>query len=61
MMQLHLPYILLYLAYHWRDAVTQIFDNYVESDILTRVEVGEPVGWCTRMIVVAKKRWQTPE
>ena len=43
------------IAYHWRDAVTQILDNYVDSGILTHVEVGEPVEWCTRMIVIAKK------
>ena len=43
------------LPHHWRDEVEQLLKSHVDMGIITPVEVGEPVDWCTRMITVAKK------
>ena len=40
---------------HWRDQVKATLDRMVENGIITPVNVGEPVDWCTRMVSVAKK------
>ena len=33
------------IAHHWRNDVKELLDKYVETGIVTRVEVGEPVDW----------------
>ena len=40
---------------HWRDAVKAGLDHDVQLGVLEPVPVGEPVTWCHRMVVCAKK------
>jgi len=40
---------------HWREAVKQGLDQDVRLGVIEPVPVGEPVTWCHRMVVCAKK------
>ena len=40
---------------HWRDEVKAGLDRNVELGVLEPVPVGEPVTWCHRMVICAKK------
>ncbi|XP_071478837.1 uncharacterized protein [Diadema antillarum] len=40
---------------HWRDAVKAGLDHDVQLGVLEPVPIGEPVTWCHRMVVCAKK------
>ena len=40
---------------HWQDDVKAGIDRDVELDVLEPVPVGEPVTWCHRMVICAKK------
>ena len=40
---------------HWQDAVKAGIDQDVRLGVLEPVPVGEPVTWCHRMVVCAKK------
>lgn len=40
---------------HWRDAVKTGLDHDVQLGVLEPVPIGEPVTWCHRMVVCAKK------
>ena len=40
---------------HWRDAVEAGLDHDVQLGVLELVPIGEPVTWCHRMVVCAKK------
>lgn len=40
---------------HWREQVKASLDRDVRLGVLERVPVGEPVSWCSRMVIVAKK------
>ena len=37
---------------HWCDQVKATLDKMVGKGIITPVDVGEPVDWCTRMVSV---------
>jgi hypothetical protein len=41
--------------HHWRKAVDELLEKWVKKGILTKVPVGEPVDWCTRLVPVQKK------
>ena len=43
------------IAFHFQDPVKIMLDNWTQRQIITPVVVGEPVDWCTRMVVVTKK------
>ena len=40
---------------HWRDQVKAALDRDVRLGVIEPVPVGEPVTWCHRMVVTAKK------
>ena len=40
---------------HWKDEVKASLDKDVASGIIESVPIGEPVSWCSPMVVVAKK------
>ena len=40
---------------HWRDAVKAGLDHDVQLGVLEPVPVGEPVTWCHRMVVCARR------
>ena len=40
---------------HWRDAVKAGLDQDVKLGVIEPVPIGEPVTWCHRMVVCAKK------
>ena len=40
---------------HWRDAVKEGLDRDVRLGVIEKVPVGDPVTWCHRMVVCAKK------
>ncbi|XP_063956770.1 uncharacterized protein LOC135154494 [Lytechinus pictus] len=40
---------------HWRDAVKADLEHDVQLGVLEPVPIGEPVTWCHRMVVCAKK------
>lgn len=40
---------------HWRDTVKKGLDQDVQLGVIEPVPVGEPVTWCHRMVVCAKK------
>ena len=40
---------------HWRDAVKDGLDQDVRLGVLEKVPIGDPVTWCHRMVVCAKK------
>ena len=44
---------------HWQDEVKAGLDRDVELGVLEPVPVGEPVTWCHRMVICAKKERQT--
>ena len=43
------------VAFHLKQAVEELLDSWIAREIITPVRVGEPVNWCTRMVVVTKK------
>ena len=43
---------------HWRDAVKAGLDQDVRLGVIEPVPIGEPVTWCHRMVVCAKKSGQ---
>ena len=43
------------VPFHWQEAVKAGLDRDVELGVLEAVPVGEPVTWCHRMVVCAKK------
>jgi len=43
------------VALHWQDAVKAGLDQDVDLGVIEPVPVGEPVTWCHRMVVCAKK------
>ena len=43
------------VALHWQDAVKAGLDQDVKLGVIEPVAVGEPVTWCHRMVVCAKK------
>ena len=43
------------VPYHWKDRVKQDLDADVARQIICPVPVGEPVKWCSKMLVTAKK------
>ena len=43
---------------HWKEQVKSDLDRDVEDGIIEKVPVGEPVQWCSPMVVTAKKRRQ---
>ncbi len=43
------------VALHWQDAVKAGLDQGVRMGVIEPVPVGEPVTWCHRMVVCAKK------
>ena len=40
---------------HWQDSVKAGLDRDVRLGVLEPVPVGEPVTWCQRMVICAKK------
>lgn len=40
---------------HWRDAVKDGLDQDVRLGVLEQVPIGDPVTWCHRMVICAKK------
>ena len=40
---------------HWRDAVKAGIDQDIKLGVLEAVPIGQPVTWCHRMVVCAKK------
>ena len=40
---------------HWRDAVKEGLDQDVHLGVIEQVPIGNPVTWCHRMVVCAKK------
>ena len=40
---------------HWQDAVKAGLDRDVRLGVLEPISVGEPVTWCHRMVICAKK------
>ena len=40
---------------HWKDQIKADLDRDVEDGIIEKVPVGEPVQWCSPMVVTAKK------
>ena len=47
---------------HWQDQVKAGLDQDVRLEVFEQVPIGEPVTWCHRMVVYAKKngkRWRT--
>ena len=51
----HAVHTPLSVPYHLEAAVKEILRKWVLQGIITPVNVGEEVNWCTRMVVVAKK------
>ena len=47
------------LPLHWQSDVKAGLDHDVSLGVLALVPVGEPVTWCHRMVICAKKKWQT--
>uniref|UniRef100_UPI00358E50A7 cingulin-like n=1 Tax=Myxine glutinosa TaxID=7769 RepID=UPI00358E50A7 len=43
---------------HWRDVVKAGIDHDVQLGVLEPVPIGEPITWCHRMVVCAKKNGQ---
>ena len=48
--QTHVP-----VPLHWRDAVKDGLDQDVRLGVIEKVSIGDPVTWCHRMVVCAKK------
>ena len=48
----HLPIPVLI---HWQDDVKARLDRDVRLGVIEPVPVGEPVTWCHRMVICAKK------
>ena len=44
---------------HWRDAVKAGLDQDVRLGVIEPVPVGEPITWCHRMVVCAKKNGES--
>ena len=44
---------------HWQEEVKAILDQDVHFGVIESVPIGEPVIWCHRMVVCAKKKWNT--
>ena len=47
----HTPYS---IPIHWRDEVKRLLDRDVEDGIIEPVPIGDPVVWCSPMVVTAK-------
>ena len=47
----HTPYS---IPIHWRDEVKRLLDRDVEDGIIEPVPIGDPVRWCSPMVVTAK-------
>ena len=43
------------VPFHWRDDIKAGLERDVRLGVLEPVPIGEPVTWCHRMVVVAKK------
>ena len=48
----HVP---ITIPVHWRDTVKADIDRDVENGVIEPVPIGEPVSWCSPMVVAAKK------
>ena len=46
---------------HWQDDIKAGLDRDVRLGVLEPVPIGEPVTWCHRMVICAKKRMARPE
>ena len=44
---------------HWQDDVKAELDRDVRLGVLEPVPIGEPVTWCHRMVICAKKRMES--
>eukprot|EP00111_Clytia_hemisphaerica_P021586 TCONS_00063478-protein len=43
------------VSFHWQEKVKADLDRDVQLGVLEKVPIGEPVTWCHRMVVCAKK------
>ena len=51
----HARHVPIPIPMHWRDQVKADLDKDVENGVIEPVPVGEPVTWCSPMVVAAKK------
>ena len=51
----HAVHVPIPIPLHWKDEVKAQLDKDVESGIIEPVPIGEPVTWCSSMVVAAKK------
>lgn len=51
----HAQHVPIPVPFHWKDQVKKDLDADVEREIIKPVPIGNPVQWCSKMIVTAKK------
>lgn len=51
----HAQQVPIPVPFHWKDQVKKDLDADVEREIIKPVPIGNPVQWCSKMIVTAKK------
>ena len=51
----HARHVPVPVPIHWKEQVKADLLRDVENDIIEEVPIGEPVVWCSQMVVAAKK------
>ena len=51
----HAYHVPIPIPVHWRHTVKKSLDHDIQQGIIEQVPIGEPVEWCSRMVVVEKK------